>query len=156
VAQGQPPRWSSGRWRVGEELRRRREAFGQTVEDAAQATRIRPAYLLALESGDYAIFPGEIWARLFLKSYAQHLGLDAEPLLAMAFPPWPSAPPAPPASEERREPSPAPSAPPTGARRRRRLRSRRRVWASPWWALGLTLALAAGLTWLVVHMVRTA
>jgi cytoskeletal protein RodZ len=70
---------------VGRALRERREALGRTLEDVAASTRIRPSYLAALETGDYAAFPDEFWARLFLLTYARHLGLAADETIAHAF-----------------------------------------------------------------------
>ncbi len=70
---------------VGRVLRECREAFGRSLDEVAEATRIRRSYLEGLEAGEYAAFPGDFWARLFLRSYAQHLGLDADETVARAF-----------------------------------------------------------------------
>ncbi len=70
---------------VGRALRECREAFGRSLADVAEQTRIRVSYLEALEAGDYDAFPGEFWARLFLRSYAQQLGLPPEETIARAF-----------------------------------------------------------------------
>ena len=70
---------------VGRALRECREAFGRSLEEVAESTNIRLGYLEALEEGEYGAFPGEFWARLFLKSYAQQLGLPPDETIARAF-----------------------------------------------------------------------
>ena len=67
---------------TGEILRRERERKNLTVKDIEEGTSIRSAYIEALESGDFSKLPGEVYARGFLKNYANFLGLDAENLLA--------------------------------------------------------------------------
>ncbi len=46
-----------------------------------QELHIRERYLEALEHDDFDQFPGNVYARGFLRSYARYLGLDAEALL---------------------------------------------------------------------------
>ena len=69
---------------VGETLRTGRMARGETLEQAARFTRIRPSYLRDLEHGDpgsFEPYPGRVYGRFFLREYASHLGLDPEPLV---------------------------------------------------------------------------
>jgi cytoskeleton protein RodZ len=69
---------------VGETLRHGREVRGETLEQAARFTRIRPSYLRELERGDARAFdpyPGRVYARFFLREYAVHLGLEPGPLV---------------------------------------------------------------------------
>lgn len=166
---------------VGRALRDCREAYGRSLDDVAEATRIRRAYLDALEQGRYDEFPGEFWARLFLKSYAQHLGLPPDELLAEAFGDGPAPPPPRPAAWDRITPDDlAPSAPSGVARSEYRRRSRgrggddrahaplrrsepsaprgsrsnRRQWTSPLWgalAAIVVAALLAGIIYNFVH-----
>jgi cytoskeletal protein RodZ len=68
---------------VGVWLRQAREAKGSTLEEAADATRIRPRFLEALETGDFTIFSvGEVQIRGFLRIYARYLDLSPEEILA--------------------------------------------------------------------------
>lgn len=67
---------------LGEWLTRAREARGLTLEDAERDTRISRRYLQALESGDLEIIPAPVYARGFLRSYAQYLGLDPQEAMA--------------------------------------------------------------------------
>lgn len=66
--------------RVGDELRARREALGWDLGEIATALRIRLPYLEAIERGDLKAVPGNAYALGFLRSYANILGLDPEPL----------------------------------------------------------------------------
>jgi cytoskeleton protein RodZ len=68
---------------VGQELRQAREARSLSIDQAAAATRIRPHYIRALESGEFSALPSVAQARGFLRAYAGYLGLDVEPLLAL-------------------------------------------------------------------------
>src|SRR5271154_2286157 len=66
---------------AGDELRRRREALGLDLADAAGALRIKPAYLAALEAGHPEDLPGAVYAIGFMRAYADHLGLDSGEML---------------------------------------------------------------------------
>jgi transcriptional regulator with XRE-family HTH domain len=159
---------------VGRALRECREAFGRSLADVAESTRIRESYLKALEEGDYGAFPGEFWARLFLRSYAQYLGLPPEELIAEAFgdaPPPPARPAAPPETAvSRREGGEELTYRPrsrarSGEDRVRRTaarlselgpRSARRRWTSPLWGVLATLVVAALLAGIVDNFLRMA
>ena len=65
---------------IGPALRSAREKRGLSLEEVEQATRIRPRYLEGLEREDYDMLPAQIYARGFLKTYANFLGLDGEAL----------------------------------------------------------------------------
>jgi transcriptional regulator with XRE-family HTH domain len=59
-------------------LRSTREKRRISLEDVAEATRIRVGFLEALENGDYALLPGPAYASGFLRNYAQFLGLHPD------------------------------------------------------------------------------
>ncbi len=61
---------------LGELLRAQRESLGLTIKDVEQETKIRSVYLMAIESGNDNISPGKAYFRVFLKSYADFLGLN--------------------------------------------------------------------------------
>jgi cytoskeleton protein RodZ len=67
---------------LGEWLRHARETRGLTLEDAERDTRISRRYLLALETGELDMIPAPVYARGFLRSYAQYLGLDPQEAMA--------------------------------------------------------------------------
>jgi transcriptional regulator with XRE-family HTH domain len=66
---------------LGETLREAREENGASIEDAAAATRIMQTQLRAIENNDYSGIPAPMYAKGFLKLYAQFLGLEPEPIL---------------------------------------------------------------------------
>ena len=61
---------------VGEMLRAAREKKGLTLEAVNQATRISIRVLKALEQDDLEAFESEIYLKGFVRSYAQHLGVE--------------------------------------------------------------------------------
>ena len=67
---------------LGKALFQGRVGRGLTIEDAERDTRISKRYLEALEREDFSAFPAPFYARAFLRTYAQYLGLDAAQLLA--------------------------------------------------------------------------
>jgi len=72
-----------GTYGIGERLRNAREAQRLTLDAAAQHTRIRVAYLQALEDEEFGKLPGPIYAKGFLRAYAAALGLDSNELVAV-------------------------------------------------------------------------
>ncbi len=66
---------------IGPALRDARIRRGRSLNQAHQATRIQRAYLEALEQENWAALPAAPFARGFLASYAEYLGLDSGPLL---------------------------------------------------------------------------
>ncbi len=71
---------SSGDIEIGATLRKARQDSGVTLEDVEYETKIRKRYLEALEREDYSALPSAVYARGFLKTYANYLGLDGEEL----------------------------------------------------------------------------
>jgi transcriptional regulator with XRE-family HTH domain len=62
--------------KIGRVLERARKDKGLSLEDAERATKIRKRYLIGLERDDYTVLPDAVYARGFLKTYANFLGLD--------------------------------------------------------------------------------
>lgn len=69
--------------RVGQRLRQTRIDKGLTLEDAAQATKIRPSFLSAIERGEYNKLPSSSYALGFVQNYAEYLGLPKREILAL-------------------------------------------------------------------------
>ena len=67
---------------IGVELRDARIARGVTIDDAQRATRISRRYLQALEDEDFEALPAPVFARGFLRSYAQYLSIDPTELVS--------------------------------------------------------------------------
>lgn len=68
---------------IGEQLKQARLAKGLTLEQASEATRVRPHYLQALESDQRSALPSTVQGRGFLRLYADYLGLPVAQLLAI-------------------------------------------------------------------------
>jgi cytoskeletal protein RodZ len=66
---------------LGTRLVRAREARGLTLEDAERDTRISRRYLQALEAEQFEAIPAPVYARGFLRSYSQYLGLNPQEML---------------------------------------------------------------------------
>jgi transcriptional regulator with XRE-family HTH domain len=65
----------------GETLKRAREERGVPLDAVASATRIARHHLDALERGDLESLPSGPFGRSYLRSYAEFLGIDPEPML---------------------------------------------------------------------------
>jgi cytoskeletal protein RodZ len=68
---------------LGERLREARESQGISLSQAAVETRILQRYLVALEDGDYQHLPGDVYARGFIRNYADYLGTPADELIEL-------------------------------------------------------------------------
>lgn len=62
----------------GEQIKRERELRKISLEDIAEATKISARYLRALERNDFSELPGGVFARGYVRAYAQFVGLDEE------------------------------------------------------------------------------
>jgi len=61
---------------LGEYLKSKREARNVTLEEIAEATRIRKTILEAIENDRQDLIPPRVFTQGFLKSYASYLELD--------------------------------------------------------------------------------
>jgi len=97
---------------VGQMLREARESLGLSLRDVSTDTRVRYAYLEAIEEGRFHDLPGRTYIPAFLRTYAKRVDLDAERVLE-AYRATDTAPPAtvdykfPVAPKERRTPKAA-------------------------------------------------
>ena len=69
-----------GTGQIGPILEKRRLEKGLSLKEVEQATKIRTRYLEGLEREDPTVLPDPVYARGFLKTYANFLGLDGERL----------------------------------------------------------------------------
>jgi len=69
--------------RIGQRLKEERLKKGLSLEDAAQATKIRLSFLAAIERGEYNKLPSSSYALGFVQNYAQYLGLPKKETLAL-------------------------------------------------------------------------
>lgn len=68
--------------RAGARLAAARARKNLTLKQASELTRLNPDYLAALEAMNLKLLPGKAYARAYLKSYAQLLGLDPAEMIA--------------------------------------------------------------------------
>ncbi len=61
---------------VGADLRAARVRLGKELDDVARVLRIGAVHLQAIEEGQFDDLPGTVYALGFVRSYAEHLGLD--------------------------------------------------------------------------------
>ena len=66
---------------IGETLRKERENQKLSVQDVEKETSIRALYIEAIEQGEYDKLPGEVYAKGFIKNYANFLNLDGDALV---------------------------------------------------------------------------
>jgi cytoskeletal protein RodZ len=65
-------------FQIGDSLREARARRGLSAEDVQKGIRIRERYLTALEEERWEMLPGEAYAKGFLRTYAEFLGLDGQ------------------------------------------------------------------------------
>lgn len=68
---------------LGEELKRRREARGITLNDISESTRIGTRFLKAIETDNYSVVPGGIYLRAFIRSFAKEVGMNEDEAIAL-------------------------------------------------------------------------
>ena len=66
---------------IGTICRQAREAKGISQADAATETHIKAKYIEGIEADDFSAMPATLYAKGFVKIYAEFLGLDPAPLL---------------------------------------------------------------------------
>ncbi len=64
---------------IGEILKTAREQQGISLDDVAEATKIRTKYLRALEEENFDTLPGDVYARGFATAYLKYLGIKDRP-----------------------------------------------------------------------------
>ncbi|MDT8858959.1 helix-turn-helix domain-containing protein [Alkalihalobacillus sp. MEB130] len=65
---------------LGQHLKEAREQKQMSLDDLQRMTKIQKRYLIAIEEGRFDALPGIFYARAFVKTYAEAIGLDPEPL----------------------------------------------------------------------------
>ncbi len=64
------------------DLKALRESHGKTLKEISQKTRIRVAYLEAIESGRFKSLPEQTYAESFIRTYGHELGVDSAKILS--------------------------------------------------------------------------
>lgn len=70
---------------IGPYLRQLREQFNLTQQDVSERLHIRVRYVSAIEEAKYENMPGKVYARGYVHTYAEFLGLDPEQVVAQCF-----------------------------------------------------------------------
>lgn len=73
---------------IGELLRRERESRSLSLDQVHDSTKITAQNLSALEEDRFDAFPNKVYARAFLRDYANYLGLDSASLLTSYEEKW--------------------------------------------------------------------
>lgn len=68
---------------VGELLKSERLKHRLSLEETAKRSRIRVAYLEALEDNQFQLLPAATFVKGYIKAYSRLFGFDAQPLLAL-------------------------------------------------------------------------
>ena len=66
---------------IGARLREARMRGKIDINQVEADTKIRAKYLRAMENEEWELLPGEIYAKTFLRTYAEYLGLDSRELV---------------------------------------------------------------------------
>lgn len=82
LAAGERPAVPASQGRIGLRLRDERRKQGLSLDDVAEALRIRKTYISAIENERFAELPGPAYALGFIGSYAQLLDFDRTAILA--------------------------------------------------------------------------
>lgn len=66
---------------VGALLRQTRVALGQSIAEVARDVRIRQTFIEAIENGRFEQLPGGAYTLGFIRTYSEHLGLEANEMV---------------------------------------------------------------------------
>lgn len=70
---------------IGDYMRELREHFSLTQHDVSERLHIRVKYVVAMEQGLFDQLPGKVYARGYVHTYAEFLGLDADQVVERCF-----------------------------------------------------------------------
>lgn len=71
---------------IGQMLRDTRESYGIPLEQAARDLKIKTSYLKFLESGQLESIPGMVYAKGYLRLYAEYLRVNLDTMLTLVRP----------------------------------------------------------------------
>jgi cytoskeletal protein RodZ len=70
---------------IGPYMRGLREHFSLSQQDVSERLHIRHRYIEAIEAGNYEAMPGRAYAKGYVHTYAEFLGLDADQVVEICF-----------------------------------------------------------------------
>jgi hypothetical protein len=74
---------------IGPYMRGLREHFGLSQQDVSERLHIRHRYINAIENNAFDQMPGQAYAKGYVHTYAEFLGLDADQVVEISFGPEP-------------------------------------------------------------------
>src|ERR1700756_306808 len=66
---------------IGSTLREARMRARSDISEVEAQTKIRAKYLRAIENEEWDLLPGPVYAKSFLRTYGDYLGLDSRRLI---------------------------------------------------------------------------
>lgn len=84
-AKSQPSAQASNSAQIGAQMAKLRAQFGLSAQEVSERLHIRPRYILAIEEGKLEQLPGTVYARGYIHTYAEFLGMDVAAVLAQCF-----------------------------------------------------------------------
>jgi len=66
----------------GATLKKARESKGISLDQIAKATRISTRFLAAIENEEFALLPGGVFNKGFVRAFAEHVGVDPDQAVA--------------------------------------------------------------------------
>jgi cytoskeleton protein RodZ len=123
---------------IGARLREARMRARIDINEVESRTKIRAKYLRAMENEEWDLLPGDVYARSFLRTYGEFLGLDSRELVDDFRRRY----------ENPSDHEPPPIAPPSRERRDRQPPRRRRG-VPPWAIVGVVLVIVAVVLYIV-------
>ncbi len=71
---------------IGQLLHDTRETYGITLEQAARDLKIKTSYLTSIEAGQLEKIPGMVYAKGYLRMYAEYLRINMDTMLTLVRP----------------------------------------------------------------------
>ncbi|MFZ4540520.1 MAG: helix-turn-helix domain-containing protein [Rickettsiales bacterium] len=70
---------------IGAQMAALRASFNLTQQEVSERLHIRARYISAMEEGRYELMPGKVYARGYVHTYAEFLGLNPDQIVAQCF-----------------------------------------------------------------------
>jgi len=64
--------------KIGKRFTKKRLEFGYSIDQISKKIFINKDYLIAIERGDYTIFPSKVFAKAYFKKYDAYLGINSD------------------------------------------------------------------------------
>ena len=62
--------------KIGKRFTKKRLEYGYSIDQVSKKIFINKDYLIAIEKGDYTIFPSKVFAKAYFKKYEAYLGIN--------------------------------------------------------------------------------